>query len=304
MTTGGLLLCPERDGLAFREAVSRGLTGAKRNVHRGRGCAGRERDCAVCADLVSAVYVDVLARYRRLRPTGWAPGYVAAVAGNTYRDSVRARLRQAGLVARPERWLAAASFLPDVPAAGRALVVCTVLAVGYHSVLPVAGHRIVVDDVWLERMLDGLRAVAHRGPLAAVRGYWSYDACRDPFVLVRAWCREGLESWRLTQPRRYVALLLLNEANAQDWPASADDPALARRLGGEHTGRHWDQHRCVVSRAGRRWSGRVTRWRAGSPGGLGQRSSSSPRPRQFRLLMPGHDGHRVRDGHAVQRRAG
>jgi hypothetical protein len=302
MITGGLL-CPERDGLAFREAVSRGLTGAKRNAHRGLGCTGRDRDCAVCADLVSDIYVDVLARYRRLRPAGWAPGYVAAVAGNVYRDSVRARLRAAGLAARPERWLNTTSFLPDVPAAGRALVVCTVLAVGYYSVLPVAGNRLVVDDVWLERMLDGLSAATRRGPLAAVRGYWSYDVGRDSLAVVRAWCQEGLESWRRTQPRRYVALLLLNEANEHDSPASADDPTVARWWDIERAGRYWDQHRRLVSRplVGDGW-----------PGDADTRATRRGLISGHLLRRPGgcscwscHDmTDPVRSGHAIRRRAG
>lgn len=121
-------LDPERDTIAFWDAVEAGLKNARRQLHRGRPCR-QPADCELCADLVSTVHGDVFAIYRTRGVDGWSSAYVKAAARNAYADRVRSRMARVGLVAKPERWLTQTSFLPEQKPAERALVVATVLSV-------------------------------------------------------------------------------------------------------------------------------------------------------------------------------
>lgn len=259
-------LCPKRDARDFLRAVESGLVNAKKNVHRGRPCTSTA--CDLCAELVGSVYEAVFRAYKASgESSGWAFGLITAAARNAYYDRVRRRMVDVGLVARPERWLRKASFLPGESVEGRALVVATVFTVGYYSVLPTAGSRIVVDDDSLARMLDGLRP---SGSLASVRKFWAYDRRRDRFADVRFWCRNALDTWRRTEPKRYGALLVLNAMNAEPWLASMDEPRIADRLGvtaedpfGDQRGHH-DRRVCrrtVHSLRTRAWRPVSHSWR-------------------------------------------
>ncbi|MGH3940495.1 MAG: hypothetical protein ACRDTG_18025 [Pseudonocardiaceae bacterium] len=220
-------LCAERDALAFRRVVERALFSARRQLHRGRRCPGES--CDPCAEVVGAAYEVALLAYRaEANPHGWSPAKIAAVARNAYIDRVRRRLSASGIGARPQRWLGQRSFLPEETSAGRVLVVGIVLAVGYFSVVPSAGTRILVDDDVLGRVLDGLRPGA--GGLAAARQYWTYRSDRDSVPELRRHAESALAAWRVASPDRYAGLLTLNEANAALWASSFDDPGLARWL--------------------------------------------------------------------------
>ncbi|MGQ0773630.1 MAG: hypothetical protein ACT4NY_04285 [Pseudonocardiales bacterium] len=221
------VLCAERDALAFRQVVERALFSARRQLHRGRRCPGES--CDPCAEVIGAAYDAALLAYRaEAALRGWRPRKIAAVARNAYIDRVRRRLSDSGIGARPDRWLGQRSFLPEETPPGRAFVVALVLAVGYFSVVPSAGTRIVVDDDVLGRMLDGLRPGT--GSLAAVRRYWTYRSDRDSVAELRRDAERALAAWRVASPGRYAALLALNEANAALWPSSLDDPGVSRRL--------------------------------------------------------------------------
>lgn len=221
------VLCAERDALAFRRVVERALFSARRQVHRGRRCPGES--CDPCAEVIGAAYDVALLAYRaEVTPHGWSPGKIATVARNAYHDRVRRRLSDSGIGARPERWLGQRSFLPEETSAGRAFVVTIVLAVGYFSVVPSAGTRIVVDEDVVGRVLDGLRPGA--GSLAAVRQYWTYRSDRDSVAELRCDAERALAAWRVASPARYAALLALNEANAALWASSFEDLGVARRL--------------------------------------------------------------------------
>lgn len=203
-------LCPWRDGREFYAVVERALVKERRQAHRGRGC--RREVCYLCDDLIGCAYEAVLKRYRKSgKAGGWAPGRIASAARTAYRDGVRDRLVTAGVGARPERWLGQKGFLPGVPAAGRALVVVFVLAVGYYSVLPASPTRFLVDDDVLGRALDGLRAGGQG--LASVRKYWTFEGSRESVRELRGVAQWALEEWRRSEPKKYLGLLELNERN-------------------------------------------------------------------------------------------
>lgn len=220
-------LCANRDALEFRRVVKGALFRARRQLHRGRQCPGES--CDPCADMVGAAYEVALRAYRaEADPCGWSPAKIAAVARNAYIDWVRRRLSENGIGARPERWLGQRSFLPEQPSAGRALVVAVVFSIGYFSVLPSAGTRIVLNDDVLGRLLDGLRPGS--GVLAVVRRYWTYRSDRDNVAELRRDAEAALSAWWVASPDRYARLWELNEMNAALWASSVEDPGVAWRL--------------------------------------------------------------------------